>query len=701
MALFATQMWADTYADVYTNPASASTLAGNENGKGAFSVITPAGGVSFGNSALQINSNGGSGTFTIASIDGSYITSISFTSQSSYPINTLTSDDGNIVKNGDVYTFTPTSATLTSASFSMSAQSNKKVRVAPITVNLTSDHSYLSMNFGVSSGTVSCTKSSGASDLVITTTGSASSNRLSFGSGKTLTFTSAGHDIASIHFTFDKHADGANITANTGTFSGSSWTPTTSVQSVTFSTSSSNTIGAISVKLEEHINYYTLSFDANGHGTAPDPIENIESGDKPAAPAAPSETGWIFGGWNNKADGTGEDWVWGTSAVTKDTTLYAKWTEDPNVDKYSVTYILNGAPGIAPTQDDAAEDVEITLADEPSWDGHTFLGWNDGTDTYDAGESYTMPDADVEFTAQWCTNITPTLSYNYSIVYPSFGVAILPTIEGNTGSGEVSYASSNNSIATVDAETGEVTPVAVGSVTITATIAAAGDYCGNTAQATIKVVAAPTHLIQNNLNVTSGDWESVILTSNTAKITTLKEWQIADGQDRTAGVTDKQSIKNNRTHGIGTTSAKVDAYYMYLSFQIAEGYELTLSAVNIPVFGISADKTTEVEIADNASHKITVNGTITKDSDGNGFGTYDFSKSPKLSGIVTLKMWAYGATSGYRMKSPLYLDGTITVIPTALDNTEAGVKAVKRLENGMLVIEKNGVRYNAQGQIIR
>ena len=37
---------------------------------------------------------------------------------------------------------------------------------------------------------------------------------------------------------------------------------------------------------------------------------------------------------------------------------------------------------------------------------------------------------------------------------------------------------------------------------------------------------------------------------------------------------------------------------------------------------------------------------------------------------------------------------------TALDNTEAGVKAVKRLENGLLVIEKNGVRYNAMGQAI-
>ena len=40
-------------------------------------------------------------------------------------------------------------------------------------------------------------------------------------------------------------------------------------------------------------------------------------------------------------------------------------------------------------------------------------------------------------------------------------------------------------------------------------------------------------------------------------------------------------------------------------------------------------------------------------------------------------------------------------IPTAIENTEAGVKAVKFFENGQLLIEKNGVIYNAQGTVIR
>ena len=39
--------------------------------------------------------------------------------------------------------------------------------------------------------------------------------------------------------------------------------------------------------------------------------------------------------------------------------------------------------------------------------------------------------------------------------------------------------------------------------------------------------------------------------------------------------------------------------------------------------------------------------------------------------------------------------------PTAIENTENEVKAVKRIVNGVMVIEKNGMVYNAQGQIVK
>ena len=173
----------------------------------------------------------------------------------------------------------------------------------------------------------------------------------------------------------------------------------------------------------------------------------------------------------------------------------------------------------------------------------------------------------------------------------------------------------------------------------------------------------PTHLIDNKLKV-NAEWNSKFYTTDATNITGLVDWQVAPGKDRTSNVTDKQTGKSDRTPAIFTTSTKEDDNYMYLSFTIASGKRLKLSAVNIPVFGISNSKTTLVEIEDAYSTKISVNGTITKDADGNGFGSYDFANVPYLKGTVTVKMWAYGSADGYRMKTPVYLDGTISDAPT-------------------------------------
>ena len=50
-------------------------------------------------------------------------------------------------------------------------------------------------------------------------------------------------------------------------------------------------------------------------------------------------------------------------------------------------------------------------------------------------------------------------------------------------------------------------------------------------------------------------------------------------------------------------------------------------------------------------------------------------------------------------------DVTVTAdfgdVATAINNTEASVKAVKRIENGQMIIIKNGVKYDALGQIVK
>ena len=71
---------------------------------------------------------------------------------------------------------------------------------------------------------------------------------------------------------------------------------------------------------------------------------------------------------------------------------------------YSVTYDCNGGTSGCP--DDLTgitPGTSITLAATPTKTGNTFGGWNDGSETYDAGAPYTV-NSNVTFTAQWTAN---------------------------------------------------------------------------------------------------------------------------------------------------------------------------------------------------------------------------------------------------------------------------------------------------------
>ena len=70
----------------------------------------------------------------------------------------------------------------------------------------------------------------------------------------------------------------------------------------------------------------TVTFNANGHGTAPEP-QNIEwsNQDKATEPTAPTADGYNFLGWYTNAACTN---LWNfDNIVTGDMTLYAKWEQ--------------------------------------------------------------------------------------------------------------------------------------------------------------------------------------------------------------------------------------------------------------------------------------------------------------------------------------------------------------------------------------
>ena len=69
---------------------------------------------------------------------------------------------------------------------------------------------------------------------------------------------------------------------------------------------------------------YTVTFDANGHGSAPE-AQTVESGKTAAKPKDLTEDGWVFGGWYSDKECT-KEYVFSTP-VTASVTVFAKWTE--------------------------------------------------------------------------------------------------------------------------------------------------------------------------------------------------------------------------------------------------------------------------------------------------------------------------------------------------------------------------------------
>ena len=92
---------------------------------------------------------------------------------------------------------------------------------------------------------------------------------------------------------------------------------------------------------------YTVTFNANGHGTAPVPQNNIEHGDKATEPDKPTATGYTFGGWYTD-EGCTKKYDFSTD-VTQDITLYAKWTKNYSKDTYY--YFDERVTGWNPTQE--------------------------------------------------------------------------------------------------------------------------------------------------------------------------------------------------------------------------------------------------------------------------------------------------------------------------------------------------------------
>ena len=162
------------------------------------------------------------------------------------------------------------------------------------------------------------------------------------------------------------------------------------------------------VAIAKFLPVYNVSFNANGHGTAPD-AQTVMQGKTAATPAAPTAEGYDFGGWYTTAACTGEAYEF-TSAVNAPVELFAKWTPTT----YYLNYDLMG--GRVATENPISytiESADITLTN-PTRDGYTFTGWT-GTDLNAATETVTITAGSTgnrEYTATWIPAENIALSAN-------------------------------------------------------------------------------------------------------------------------------------------------------------------------------------------------------------------------------------------------------------------------------------------------
>jgi len=184
---------------------------------------------------------------------------------------------------------------------------------------------------------------------------------------------------------------------------------------------------------------YTLTFDANsGTGTPPTPMSPFAGatitipGDGTLA-----KTGYIFGGWNTLANGTGTGYAEDDSYVMPgvDTTLYAVW-----IAVYTLTFNGNGhTGGTVTTPTDYQKDVQVTIpyasATSLVKTGYEFDSWNSSSDgtgnEYTEGQTINMPSSALTLYAIWTVatyDITYVLNGGVNGANPTTYTIETPTI---------------------------------------------------------------------------------------------------------------------------------------------------------------------------------------------------------------------------------------------------------------------------------
>ena len=158
----------------------------------------------------------------------------------------------------------------------------------------------------------------------------------------------------------------------------------------------------MTVKAQWKINQYTITFNTDGGSE----VESItqDYGTAITAPAAPTKTGYTFGGWDKTIPGT---------MPAEDVTVTATW----KINQYTITFDTDGGSEVASITQDYG--TAITAPANPNKTGYTFAGWSEEIPA-------TMPAGDMTVTAKWKIN-------QYTITFDTDGGSEVASITQDYG----------------------------------------------------------------------------------------------------------------------------------------------------------------------------------------------------------------------------------------------------------------------------
>src|SRR5690554_80918 len=166
---------------------------------------------------------------------------------------------------------------------------------------------------------------------------------------------------------------------------------------------------------------FQVTYDGNGNDKGKVPVDT--TGYKPASNVVVSadtgnfsKKGYAFYSWNTEKDGSGVGFAPGDTYVINDNlTFYAQWV----IKQYNLKFDDNGSTsGEIPEKKKYKYKSIVTIPGSGNLEreGYRFLSWNTKQDgsgiSYTEGDTFSMPDSDMELFAQWKALPVYKVTYN-------------------------------------------------------------------------------------------------------------------------------------------------------------------------------------------------------------------------------------------------------------------------------------------------